>query len=615
MSQASEKNASRENFQPIRVGHGPRGRGPVVKPKDAKKTLIRLWSYFQQQKKQLVLLFLLILVDTLLVLAVPYCIGLAIDAMSLTKGGVNFSKLSLVVIGLGIIYFSDTILTFLQSWFTAEISQKIVFNLRAALFKKLHKIPVSFYDQHTHGEMMSRLSNDVDNISNTISQSTTQFMTGILTIVGSFCMMIWLSPILTVASLITIPLVFTLTKTISKKTKILFKEQQVQLGHINGQIEETISGIEIVKAFNHERKAIEEFEAINTKLRDVGLKAQIWSGFLMPIMNVINNIGFAVVATVGGVLAVKGMITVGVIASFLSYSRQFARPLTDLANIFNLLQSGLAGAERVFEILDEVEEIEDKPNAKVIENLKGEVEFKDVTFGYRQDVNILKGLSFSAKAGSNIAIVGPTGAGKTTIINLLTRFYEITGGSILIDGININEYTRDSLRESFGIVLQDTYLFSGTIKENIQYGKQDATDEEIERAAKLANAAYFIKRLPNGFDTVLSENGGELSQGQKQLLAIARVILANPSILILDEATSSVDTRTELHIQEAMKTIMKGRTSFMIAHRLSTIRDADTILVIDKGRITEMGSHEQLMENKDMYYQMVMNQTKNIEAM
>ena len=615
MSQGSEKNVSRENFQPIRVGHGPRGRGPVVKPKDAKKTLMRLWSYFQQQKKQLILLFLLILVDTLLVLAVPYCIGLAIDAMSLTKGGVNFSKLSLVVIGLGIIYFSDAILTFLQSWFTAGISQKVVFNLRTALFKKLHKIPISFYDQHTHGEMMSRLTNDVDNISNTISQSTTQLMTGILTIVGSFCMMIWLSPMLTVASLITIPLVFTLTKTISKKTKILFKEQQVQLGHINGQIEETISGIEIVKAFNHETKAIEEFEEINTTLRDVGLKAQIWSGFLMPIMNVISNIGFAVVATVGGVLAVKGLITVGVIASFLSYSRQFARPLTDIANIFNVLQSGLAGAERVFEILDEAEETRDQSNAKVIENLKGDVEFKDVTFGYRKDVNILKGISFTAKAGSNIAIVGPTGAGKTTIINLLTRFYEITGGSILIDEVNINEYTRDSLRESFGIVLQDTYLFSGTIKENIQYGRHDATDEEIEHAAKLANAEYFIKRLPNGFDTVLSENGGELSQGQKQLLAIARVILANPTILILDEATSSVDTRTELHIQEAMKIIMKGRTSFMIAHRLSTIRDADTILVIDKGMIAEMGSHEQLMENEGMYYQMVVNQTKNIEAM
>jgi ATP-binding cassette subfamily B protein len=409
--------------------------------------------------------------------------------------------------------------------------------------------------------------------------------------------------------------VFTLTKTISKKTKILFKEQQIQLGHINGQIEETISGIEIVKAFNHENKAIEEFESINSKLRDVGLKAQIWSGFLMPLMNVINNIGFAVVATVGGVLAVKGLITVGVIASFLSYSRQFARPLTDLANIFNLLQSGLAGAERVFEILDEVEELEDKPNAKVIENLKGEVEFRDVTFGYRNDVQILKGISFTAKAGSNIAIVGPTGAGKTTIINLLTRFYEITGGSILIDGTNINEYTRDSLRESFGIVLQDTYLFSGTIRENIQYGRQDATSEEVEYAAKLANAAYFIKRLPNGFDTLLSENGGELSQGQKQLLAIARVILANPSILILDEATSSVDTRTELHIQEAMKAIMAGRTSFMIAHRLSTIRDADTILVVDKGTISEMGSHEDLMKNKGIYYQMVMNQTKNLEAL
>jgi ATP-binding cassette subfamily B protein len=461
---------------------------------------------------------------------------------------------------------------------------------------------------------MSRLSNDIDNVSNTISQSTTQLMSGLVVITGSLLMMLILSPLLTVVSMITVPLVFLLTRTIAKRTSVLFKNQQVELGKLNGHIEETISGIEVVKAFNHEEKVIEEFDMVNMRLRAVGLKAQIWSGFLMPIMNVINNLGFAIVAVVGGILAVKSLITVGAIASFITYSRQFVRPLNDLANIFNVLQSGVAGAERVFEIIDEQEEPADPVNALALENPKGHVVFENVSFGYRSDVPILKNVSFEAKVGSSTALVGPTGAGKTTIVNLLTRFYDVTSGRILLDGRDIREYTRDSLRRCFGFVLQDTYLFSGTISENIKYGKPDATKEEVEQAARMANADAFIKRLPNQYETVLSENGGNLSQGQKQLLAIARVILAKPSVLILDEATSSIDTRTELHIQEALLTLMENRTSFIIAHRLNTIRDADTIMVIDHGQLVEKGSHETLLEKQGKYNNMFFNQFKNVEV-
>lgn len=439
-------------------------------------------------------------------------------------------------------------------------------------------------------------------------------MSGSIAILGSLVMMLVLSPALTLASLITVPLVFLLARTITKRTSVLFKAQQAELGKLNGHIEETISGLQVVKAFNHEEKAIEEFDTVNSKLYQVGLKAQIWSGFLMPLMGVINNLGFAAVAIVGGILAIKSLITVGVIASFLSYSRQFVRPLNELANIYNVLQSGVAGAERVFEVLDEQEESLDLPDAVELENPKGHVVFENVSFGYRPDVPILSNVSFDSREGSSTALVGPTGAGKTTIVNLVTRFYDVTEGQIFIDGRNIKEYTRDSLRRCFGIVLQDTYLFSGTIRENIKYGKSDAADEEVVAAAAMANADAFIKRLPNRYDTLLSENGGNLSQGQRQLLAIARVILASPAILILDEATSSIDTRTELHIQDALLHIMEGRTSFIIAHRLNTIRDADTIMVIDQGEVVEKGSHDQMIQKQGMYYRMFFNQFKNIEG-
>ena len=599
---------------PGRPGGGPgRLRGPVVKPKNLKGTIKRLFSYFGKESKTLSIIFMLIVISSALTLLVPYLIGKAVDTMNLQQGEVNFTILEGIILILLGVYLIDALFNFLQGWLMAGVSQRIVKTLRSHLFQKLQKLPVSFFDKRTHGELMSRLSNDIDNVSSTISQSTTQLMSGVITIIGSLIMMLILSPFLTVASLITVPFVFLLTRSITRKTSVWFKNQQELLGQLNGHIEETISGLLVVKAFNHEEKAIEEFEVVNKSLREVGLKAQIWSGFLMPIMNVINNLGFVVVAVVGGILAVKGMITVGVIASFLTYSRQFGRPLNDMANIFNMLQSGVAGAERVFEIIDEQDEPDDVQGAVPLENPKGHIVFENVSFGYQQDVPILKNVSFEACEGSSTALIGPTGAGKTTIVNLLTRFYDVTEGRILIDGRDIREYTRDSLRRSFGFVLQDTYLFSGTIKENIKYGKPDASDAEIEKAAQLSNADFFINKLPEQYDTQLTENGGNLSHGQRQLLAIARVILAKPAILILDEATSSIDTRTELQIQDALLSIMKDRTTFMIAHRLNTIRDADTIMVIDDGTVMEKGSHDALIRERGRYYNLFNQQFHHVK--
>jgi ATP-binding cassette subfamily B multidrug efflux pump len=592
-------------------GMGPARFGvPVDKPKHLGSTLLRLWQYFGSERRLLLVIFALVLVGGGLGLAGPYLIGRAVDQIDAGRHAVDFGALGITVALLAGAYLGNGITGFGQGWLIAGVSQRIIARLRETLFAKLQKLPISFFDLRTHGDLMSRLSNDIDNISSTISQFTTQLMANAIAILGSLVMMMILSPWLTLAGLITMPLVYWVTRNVTRRTRGLFKEQQEALGRLNGHIEESISGINVVKAFNHEDQVIAEFDRVNDSLCVTGTKALIWSGFIMPLMNVINNLSFAVIAATGGFLAIRGRVTVGVIASFLSYSRQFTRPINELANVYNMLQSAVAGAERVFEILDEPGEAEDPGAAVVLQECRGHVVFEDVTFGYRPGLPILKNVSFEAKPGSATALVGPTGAGKTTIVNLLARFYEIESGRILIDGRDIREYTRDSLRRCFGIVLQDTYLFSGTIRENIRYGRLDAGDAEVERAAVMANADRFIKRLPKGYDTVLSESGTNLSQGQRQLLAIARAILADASILILDEATSSVDTRTELHIQEAMIQLMKDRTSFIIAHRLSTIRDADTIMVIDHGAIVEKGNHCELMRETGFYHHLYVSQLK-----
>ncbi len=581
-------------------GFGGHRGGAPARPKSFAATMRRLWRWLRPERGKFALAFLAVLGTSAVALAAPYGIGVAVNAME-AKAGVKFDLLRTVIVVLAVAYAAEASLALLQGWVMAGVSQRVVKQLRTSLFAKLQKLPLSFFDARPHGELMSRLANDVDNVSSSLSQPVVQFMSGLLALAGSLVMMLAISPLLTLASLVTVPLVYGLVRVITRKTRVLFKDQQVELGRLNGHVEETITGIRTVKAFNREERVIGSFDELNARLYETGLKAQIWSGFLMPLLNVIGNIGFSAVAVVGGFLAVKGHIDVGAIASFMTYSRQFVRPLHDMANLYNMLQAGAAGAERVFEVLDEREEPADPPNAVELRNPRGHVVFENVRFAYREDAPILRDVSFTAPAGTIMALVGPTGAGKTTIVNLLARFYDVTEGRILIDGRDILEYTRDSLRRCFGVVLQDTYLFAGTIRDNIKYGKPDATDEEMEEAARLAGADRFIRRLPRGYDTMLTENGGNLSHGERQLLAIARVMLTEPSILILDEATSSIDTRTERQIQRALLNLMKGRTSFVIAHRLNTIREADEILVIENGTVIERGRHAELLQRQGAY--------------
>lgn len=603
-----------QNFIPMRrpMHSGSHRRGmPVEKPKDFKGTLRRLWGFFGNERKLLLIIFAFVLADSAMLLTVPYLIGRAVDFMG-GAGAVNFSKVQSVILALLAVYLCDLLLNFLNNFLMAGVSQRIIKGMRKALFSKLQKLSVSFFDTHTHGDLMSRFTNDIDNISTTISSSTVSLMSDVVSILGSFLMMLFLNPLLTLVSMIIVPLILLLSKAITKRTRKLFKMQQNTLGKLNGHIEESISGIQVVKAFNHEKITINDFDKINQELLDVSLKAQVISGYLMPLMNIINNLGFSMIAIFGGILAVKGLVTIGTIASFISYSKQFSRPLNDAASVYNTLQTAVAGAERIFEVIDAKEEKQDKKDAENLSKLRGDVEFKNVTFGYRKDFPVLKNISFKASAGSTIALVGPTGAGKTTIVSLINRLYDIEEGGIFLDGNNIKDFTLKSLRSHFGIVLQDTYLFSGTVMENIRYGRLNATDEEVKSAAKEAGADDFICNLEKGYDTFLSESGGNLSEGQKQLTAIARAILAKPSILILDEATSSVDTHTEMRITKALAKLMRGRTCFIIAHRLSTIRKADIIMCIKDGRIVEEGNHETLLSQKGFYYDLYNSQFSNM---
>ena len=599
-------------------GGGWHGFGaPRVRPRDVRRSIARIWSYFGGERWRIVLVFVLILVGVPMGMVGPYLVGRAVDAMvALASGALPepLQALAFATVALLAAYVGSAVLGVFQGWLMAGVSQRMVRNVREGLFGKLQRLPLAFFDLRTHGDVMSRLSNDVDAVSVTVSQSAVHLMSSAVLVVGTLVLMLAMSPILTLATLVPIPLVFLLTSTISRTTRKLFKEQQVALGGLNGHVEEVVSGIQAVKAFGREARSAERFAQINERLQEVGTRAQILAGFLMPMMNVIGNIGFATVAVTGGVLAARGLVSVGIIAAFVGYSRQFIRPLNEIANTYNTLMAAVAGAERVFEILDESEEPADAPDAVDLDRPRGEVELREVSFGYRPDVPVLQKVSFRAPVGSVTAIVGRTGAGKTTIVNLLARFYDATEGSVLIDGLDVRRYRRASLRRAFGVVLQDGYLFAGTVRENILYGRPESTESEMRRAASVAGAGHAIERLPSGYDTVLAESGANLSQGQRQLIAIARAVLASPTLLVLDEATSSVDARTELRIQLGMIELMRGRTSFIIAHRLSTIRDADTVLVVDAGRIVERGSPEELVSQDGYYRKLYETQQGGVET-
>jgi len=589
-----------------RMGGGPGERfAPGQKAKDVKGTFNKLLKFYFREAKSLFAVIVLLLAETAIVVSGPYLIGKSIDALD---NGVDFSLVYTFALILAAIYIGGWILNTAQGIIMNAVSQRIVRTLRKALFDKFQKLPLTYHDTHTHGELMSRLTNDIDNISVTIAQSTTQLVSAAIMIFGSLIMMLLLSVYMTLAALITVPLVFLLTKFVAGKSRKMFKGQQKELGILNGAIEEAIGGQKIIKAFHMEQKIIDKFDETNKELLTYSISANIWSGILMPFMNVITNLGYVCVAFVGGILTINNIISVGIIGSFTAYSRQFTFPLNNIAGMFNSLQSALAGAERVFEILEESEEPEDTEDAVDIGIPKGDVRFDHVTFAYVPGVNVLKNVSFEVKAGQKIALVGATGAGKTTIVNLLTRFYDATDGIVYIDGIDIKNYKRESLRRAFSVVLQDTCLFTGTIADNIRYGRPEATDDEIAEAAKTANADVFIRRLKNGYNTTVKGDTDSLSQGQRQLLAISRAALCQSPILILDEATSSVDTRTELHIQEALLRLTAGCTSFVIAHRLSTIRDADVIMVVKDGGIEESGSHDELIAKNGLYAQMYNSQ-------
>ena len=582
------------------------------KAKNTKETFKRLAGYFSNHKIKLFGIFLLVVIATIMTTTATRLIGVGIDDYIFFGDLAGLSRLCLIMLGM---YLFISLFTWLQGLIMIHIVQGIVAKIREEVFNKLQSLPLRYFDSKPNGDIMSRVVNDVDNISNTLNQCISQILTSVFTVVFTFIAMLMLSPMLTIISVVTIPVMIFLTKTIAKKSKVFFLNRQEKLGNLNGYIEEIISGQKVVKIFNKEENKIEEFKKINDDLLDFGIKAEIYSGALAPIATALNNANYAAIVLIGGVMILTGMpMTVGIISTFVTYSRQFTRPLNEIANLINMAMSALAGAERVFEIIDEEPEPKDNEDAYNLDVVSGKVELENVNFSYVENTPVLKNLSLYANPGQTVALVGPTGAGKTTIINLLTRFYDIENGSIKLDEHDIRKITRNSLRSSLGIVLQDTYLFIGTIEDNIRYGRLDATFDEIKVAAKTANAHEFIKKLPDGYKTILVDGGSNLSQGQRQMISIARAILFDPSILILDEATSSVDTRTEMRIQEAMKNLMKGRTNFVIAHRLSTTRDADLIAVINNGEIIERGTHEELLDKKGFYYNLYTSQFREETA-
>jgi ATP-binding cassette subfamily B multidrug efflux pump len=639
---SEEKTAARRQR-----GHGPRGAMmPGEKARDFKGSLKRLFGYLKPHKTQLIIVMVLSIVCVVLTIAGPKILGKAtnilfegvigkqlppglgkeqiismlkaagkdqmadmVAGMNIVPGaGVDFEAIKRILLILVGIYIANALFSWLQHYIMVGISQRTVYSLRKEADAKLGRLPLKYYDSNTRGEILSRVTNDIDNIASTLQQSLTQLVTATFTVIGVLIMMFSISPLLAAIALVVLPLGVIVTLFIAKRSQKQFAEQWDSTGALNGHIEEMYTGHRIVKAFNRQQEAIDEFDKENDRLYQASFKAHFISSTIQPAMQFINNLNYVAICVIGGMKVANGVLSLGDVQAFIQYSRQFTQPIVQTASIMNVLQSTVASAERVFELLDEEEETPDTENPVVLEKVEGHVVFKNVSFRYKPDVPLIEDMNLEVKPGQTVAIVGPTGAGKTTVVNLLMRFYELDGGSISIDGIDIRDMARNDLRRLFGMVLQDTWLFNGTIRDNIAYGREDATEEEILAAARAAHVDHFVRTLPKGYDTELGDEASNISQGQKQLLTIARAFLADPDILILDEATSSVDTRTEVLIQEAMAELMRGRTSFVIAHRLSTIRNADTILVMDNGRIVEQGNHEELMAARGFYYDLYNSQ-------
>lgn len=566
-------------------------------------TIKRIWSYLITEKLKLSLVILMVIMSSALSLLGPFLIGVTIDDFISTK---ESSGLLTLLLFLGLVYFGHSISVFLQNFWMVGIAQNTIYDLRESLFEHFHELPIAYFDENLHGELMSRVTNDIDNINNTLNQSVIEIFTSVLTLIGTLAVMLYLSPLLTLITMSIVPLMILAMRWITSRTGPLYKLQQKRLGIVNGYVEEAISGQHVIKTFSQEERVIREFSERNTSLNHASFWAMLFSGFIPKVMNLLNFLSFGLIALFGGILALKGFITVGVIVIFTEYARQFTRPLNELSNQFNILLSAIAGAERVFDVLDTPPETKDEKNTKELSKVKGHFEFKNVTFAYK-NTKTLNQLNFSVLPGETIAFVGHTGAGKSTIFNLILRFYNYQSGSITLDGIELKNIKRAHLRAHMSFVLQDSFLFSGTIKENIRYGRLNATDDEVVEAAKKANAHDFISHLEQGYNTILDDSGSGISQGQKQLLTIARAFIAEPTILLLDEATSNIDTITEIKISEALHTLMRNRTSFVIAHRLNTIRNADKIIYLSQGEIIEVGSHEDLMKLRGEYYQLYAN--------
>lgn len=620
MSKERKQNTPSPGFGP-----GPRRVGmlaPGVKVKNFKGTFFRLLSYLRPHRGLLLVVLAVSILGTVFNILAPKILGQVTTLLfegvmqkkaGLPGAGIDFGRIKQILFLLSGLYLLSAAFRYISQFIMAGVVHKTIYTLRAAVNQKLARLPLKFFDTHTHGEILSRVTNDMDLIGSTLQQSMTSFITAVVTVAGILVMMLTISPAMTLISLFTLPLAYLITAWIARQSQKKFAARQKELGKLNGHVEEMFSGHVIVKAFGVEQKAIKRFAQINGRLYDAGWRAQFISGLIMPLIGLVNNIGYVLICIIGGIYVIQGRIALGDIQAFIQYSRQFREPIVQFASIAGIIQSTLAGAERVFELLDEKEEVPDTAEAVDLPAPQGHVRFENVRFGYSEESILLKDMHIDVRSGQTVAIVGPTGAGKTTLVNLLMRFYEISGGRITIDGIDIREIKRSSLRKIFGMVLQDTWLFKGTIRDNIAYGKEGAMDEEIVRAAETAHADHFIRTLPGGYATVLDEEASNISQGQKQLLTIARAILADPSILILDEATSSVDTRTELLIQKAMAALMKGRTSFVIAHRLSTIYHADMILVMQEGDVVEKGTSAGLLAQNGFYAELYRSQFSTAE--